>query len=179
MRNHNTTPQPQRQEILTTGDFVRAKTIGKLARWATEAKIDRYLKRETYIAEDEPAAPGLAEQNEAYLSYRDNLVESYATDKAEAREYRKDKRKHVLKRIGSAAMWVPGLDVIGSKMQESYAGHVVDKEIKRERARKNGGFMGSTKRIYNSNKESFQKESINLQDRKEEILRNHETWSDV
>lgn len=184
-RNHNhapTTPKTEQNdnEILTMGDFVRSKVsgvMGGISVMMAERKIDRHLQE--VAAEDTTGNPARQEQNEAYMSYRDNLVASYVADKKLEREYRKEKAKYVLQRIGSAAMWVPGVDIIGNRIMEAHNAKRVDKDMHRAYIRKNGGFMGTFKTIHNQNKEKHAKQEKILESFSDQVEANRRAWSDL
>lgn len=179
LNNHPPSQQNER-EILTTFDFVRSKVspvMGKISVLRAEHKIDAQLKK---LAQEDPwENPARTIQNEAFASYRDNLVASYVADKKLDKGYKWAKTKYIAKRIGSAAMWVPGIDIIGSKIQEGYVASRVDKSLKRKYLSKNGGFMGGVKRVHKANQQKFNNEKTKLDQKHESILKNHETWSNI
>lgn len=91
---------------------------------------------------------------------RDALVAQYVTDKKNEREYKKEKRKYVLSRIGSAAMWVPGINIVGGMVSEAYASHKVHKNMASEYRRKNGTLIGRAAKIHRNNIKSCQANNL-------------------
>lgn len=202
MRNHNTTPQPgtapnvSEQYTRTIGDYAKAplykirRGLGNVASSADylsgTIRLDKHLQSIRNEREDWTASEERRDQNKAYLSYSENLyaayVPSYVETMSEIRllkhERNKERAKYYAKRLGSAAMWVPGLDVIGSRVMEMGYSRKIDKQIRSKYINKNGSFIGNIKKTRAINKDKFMKEKNKITE-KSTILKSRQEWLNI
>lgn len=178
----NTNPSLRDLETMSLGEYVKAKIahgMGKRATVRAEKMVDARLD----LVEQQEAA-GLPVHDSQGMFRRDNrdaLVAQYVTDKDNERKYKREKRKYVLSRIGSAAMWVPGVDIVGSLIQESVAARKIDKKIRRGHQASNGGsgFLSPFLKIRNAEKNRFAKQKAGLDEKKRQILHSRQEWGNL
>lgn len=195
MRNHNrpspnpnqtppttpleATPNPSFRDLETMGmgEFLKAKISHSMGRRAT-ARAEKMVDARLDLVEQQEAA-GLPVHDSQGMFRRDNrdaLVAQYVTDKDNERKYKKEKRKYVLSRIGSAAMWVPGVNIVGSMVSEAYASHKVHKKMASEYRSKNGTVIGRAAKIHRSNQERHAKQKQIVDDFGELLAAGRARW---
>lgn len=163
-----------RLETEPLSNILRSKVsagIGKITLGMTEnrgrKKVDAMLNKD--ISETDPNDSARVDQDDAYLSYRDNLVASYVKEKYDQREFRKARRKYILGRIGSAAMWIPGVDVIGDKIQENRDSKRINRQIRSKYHSANGTEFARLRKTYRANKEKHESQKKILKSFKDSL----------
>lgn len=160
-----TNPTLRDLETLTLGEYLKGKlsyAMGQRAVARAEEAVDSRLDSiDQQLARGVTIPMHMATMNR---SNRDELVDQHVQDKKNERQYKKEKRRYVLSRIGSAAMWVPGINIVGGMVSEAYASHKVHKNMASEYRRKNGTLIGRAAKIHRNNKEKVAKQKTILDD---------------
>jgi hypothetical protein len=173
----NTDPSLRDLETMSLGEYVKAKIAHGMGKRAT-AKAEKIVDARLDLVEQQEA-DGLPISDSEGIFRRDNrdaLVTQYVTDKKNEREYKKEKRKYVLSRIGSAAMWVPGVDIIGSHIKEFNERRSVNKAVQRKYRARHGGLIGGVLREHGKNADYFNRERERLAEKKDSILKSRSEW---
>ena len=152
-----TNPTLRDLETLTLGEYLKGKlsyAMGQRAVARAEEAVDSRLDSiDQQLARGVTIPMHMATMNR---SNRDELVGKYVQDKKNERNYKKEKLKYALGRIGSAAMWVPGLDIIGESIAEANSSRNLRNQRKRQYRERNGTFLGQIMKTHRKNQKKFE-----------------------
>lgn len=122
------------------------------------------------------------DQDEAYATYAENIKATQDREKAEYNEHKLElqraKSKLLLSRIGAIAMWIPGIDIVGSMIKEEATTLNLNRARRQQYIQKNGSdSLGATiKNKYDTDRKNHKEQRRIIEDRGalvEEYERNH------
>ena len=172
-----TNPTLRDLETLTLGEYLKGKlsyAMGQRAVARAEEAVDSRLD----FIDQQLASGGTIPMHMATMnrSNRDELVDQHVQDKKNERQYKKEKRRYVLNRIGSAAMWVPGIDLLGDVVMEHSASRKLNKQRISAYRRRNGTFIGQLVKTHRNNQDKFAKKRKILDDFSELAAASRNRW---
>lgn len=141
-------------------DF-RKRVSEKMGRAVADVTFD---KSSVDIAEYDEYNPDKLFQDTAFATYEQNLRENHYREQREEHEYYLDRAKLISKKMGAAALMVPGIDLIGKKLNSRKVNKQLQTKRRQAYKQRNGTLKSNLRKQYIDYHDKFDKSTASLKE---------------